>query len=176
MLKVVTKCLICYFRVREWLGALLEAWKYFWPRVGFGLLTISHVFDFWDCVPRSLETRVAPLRAYWKTIQFRLKFRLIRSPETPWKPIQPDTKIPFQPGIRLDFWLPKTLLSGTNRSGGFHKPPERIFLMDSILTSVLISALGSVLLYHIRELLSLFQTRKSFSLSLLLFSHLLSHH
>ena len=49
-------------------------------------------------------TRVAPLRAYRKTIQFRLLFRLIRSPEVPQNSFQPDTLFLFQSGIRLDFW------------------------------------------------------------------------
>ena len=138
MFKAVTKCLICYFRVRKWLGALLEAWKYFWPRVGFGLLTISHVFDFWDCVPRNLETGVAPLRAYRKTIQFRPKFRLIRSPEAPRKPIQPDTKIPFQPGIRLDFWLSKKFALGNQPLGRIPQTARAdLFFCQKFCTRVL---------------------------------------
>ena len=103
MFKAITKRLVCYFRVRKRDFTLMKAWKYFWPRVGFGLLTISHVFVFWDCVPRNLETRVAPLCAYRKTIQFRLKFRSIRSPETPWKAFQPEQGPKIRSGVRLEF-------------------------------------------------------------------------
>ena len=89
-------------------------------------MCVSHVFNFLVCVPRNLETGVAPLRAYQKTIQFRLKFRLIRSPETPQKPIQPEEG---QNSVLVSGWIfgcILELLSGTNRSSGFMNPPERI--------------------------------------------------
>ena len=93
-----------------------------WIRFGWHIAR----FDFWECVHWNLETRVAPLRAYRKTIQFRLLFYFIRSPETPQKLIQPQPLHLFQPGVRLDFWAVFEPFSGTNRSGSIGNPPERI--------------------------------------------------
>ena len=74
----------------------------FLTQVGFSSVDISHVFDFWDFVPRNLASGVAPLRAYRKTIQFRLKFRLIRSPETSRKSIQLEPLQISNLSLRLD--------------------------------------------------------------------------
>ena len=165
MFKAVTKCLVCYFRVQKRLGALMEAWKYFHPRVGFGLLTRLHVFDFWECVLRNLETRVAPLRAYRKTIQFRLKFRLIRSPKTPQNPFQPDTLVSIPTWLRLDFWRNLKFALGNQALGRNWQSARADLKIAGWLPRVILSTLGSFFCCFIRDFAASLQTRFSLSLS-----------
>ena len=89
-------------------------------------MRVLHFLDFWECVPRNLASGVAPLRAYRKITQVRLKFRAIRSPEAPRKSFQPEEG---QISVLVSGWIFGCifrLLSGTNRPSGFMNPPERI--------------------------------------------------
>ena len=110
-------------------------------------MRVLHVFDFWDCVPRILASGVTPLRAYRKTIRFRLKFRLIRSPKTPRKAFQPE---PLQKSVLASGWIldcPETLLSGTNRSGGICNPLELIYFFADRFVHVFYSGWSTPLLH-----------------------------
>ena len=128
-------------------------------------MTISHVFYFWDCVPRKLEARVAPLRAYRKITQVRLLFRSIRTPEEVQKSIQPDPRENFQPDIRLDFCRKFNAALGNQPLGRNLQSARADSIFLDPLTSVLTTALGSYFCCFIRELAASSQTRISFSLS-----------
>ena len=98
--------------------------EHFLTQVGFGSVDISHNFDSWECVLWNFESGVAPLRAYRKTIQFRLLFHSIRSPKTPQKSIQPQLgskSVLVSDWNFMQFWTP---LSGTNRSGALTIRPS----------------------------------------------------
>ena len=123
-------------------------------------MRVSHVFDFWECVPRNLASGVAPLRAYRKTIQVRLKFRSIRSPEAPRKSIQPEGG---QNSVLVSGWIFHCileLLSGTNRPSGL------IFLPDFLYTCF--NLIGPLLCCVLNTGFSQFAPKpKSFFLSLI---------
>ena len=107
--------------------------EHFFTQVGFGSVDISHNFDSWECVLRNFESGVAPLRAYRKTIQFRLLFHSIRSPKTPQNSFQPEHH------------------QYSNLTPGWSIRPSGFVSLAQIVTLVIISTLGCVLGCFIRD-------------------------
>ena len=154
--------LIRYLKVTGGIGLNVGTFSYSgWIRFGWHIAR----FDFWECVHWNLETRVAPLRAYRKTIQFRLLFRSIRSPEVPQNPFQSDTQKSVPTWLRLDFWR-KTKFALGNRALGWNWQSARVDLkIWGSLPSVILYTLGSFACCFIREFAASLQTRFSLSLS-----------
>ena len=86
-------------------------------------MRVLHVFDFWECVPRSLASGVAPLRAYRKSSKLDLNFARFGVRKWP-KNHSNRTRVknPFwhQAGFLLKFW--GTSLEPTARAEGVYRP------------------------------------------------------
>ena len=126
-------------------------------------------------MPWNLESRVAPLLAYRKTIQFRLLFRFIRSPKTPQKLIQPQPLHLFQPGVRLDFWAVFEPLLWNQPLGRYRQSARADSKIPGCSPSVVLYTVGSFVCCFIRDFaLFAFSPKFPFLSSLLLLPWILT--
>ena len=99
---------------------------------------------------QNLRTRIAPLRAYRKTIKFRLLFHSIRSPKVPQNIIQPQ---PYQNPNLTPGWIlkePNWPFFGTKHPGGCTIRSSGLNFLCQMLPGVLISAIHSFCRFKLR--------------------------